>query len=466
MFSSLIEYIKAIDSNKSQIQDVLLNYKNKAENSISNKENIFLRLEENIQIWDKESLLKWATIVIKDNIMTEWNISSCGSKMLENYVSPYTATCIQNLQKNWWTVLAKTNMDEFAMWSTWETSYFGYPTNLYWKDRTVGGSSSGSAIAVAKGLCLGALWTDTWWSIRQPSAFCGVVGLKPTYGRVSRYGVQSMASSLDQVGVITKTVDDAEILLKSIMWFDPKDSQSDPKADEWILPNKAISNYKIAVPKQFLWDWLDSNIKNKIQEIIENLRSQWIQVDEIDLPALNHVVSAYYTIMSAEVSSNLSRFDGIRFGLQKDTKNYENIHDYYSDIRSEWFGYEVKKRILLWTNVLSGDNRDKYHTKALNIRQMLIHNMENIFEQYDLILSPTTPTVAWKIWKKSEDFLQTYLADIYTVLANLAGLPAISIPAGFIQDDWENMPVGIQLMANKRQEASLLSFSKEIEKMS
>lgn len=444
-------------------QNIIEDYKNRIENSIKNKENIFLRLEKNIDFKNSDWALWSMIIAIKDNIMTKWNISSCGSKMLENYVAPYTATCIENLQKNWWIVIWKTNMDEFAMWSTNETSFFGTPTNPFWTNRVTGGSSGWSAVAVAKDLCVAALWTDTGWSIRQPAAFCGIVWLKPTYGRISRYGVQSMASSLDQVWTFTKTIDEAEILLKAIMWFDPKDSQSDKRANELIKSNKKISEYKIALPKQAFWDWLDPKIKNKILETVEKLRAKWVQVDEIDLPILDYVVSIYYTLMPAEVSTNLSRFDGIRFGLQKNTMNYKNIQDYYFAIRSEWFGEEVKRRILLGTYILSSSNYEWYYLKAQKARQKLIQEMDNIFQKYDLILTPTTPELAWKIWEKTKDPLKMYLADIYTVPANLAWIPAISIPVGTVEDDGEKMPVWLHLMANKWKEDDLFVVGREVE---
>ncbi|HPC34675.1 MAG TPA: amidase family protein, partial [Candidatus Absconditabacterales bacterium] len=323
-------------------QNLVEEYKNKIENSIKNKENIFLRLENNIECKNPDGILGGMIVGIKDNIMTKGNISSCGSKILANYVAPYTATCIENLQKNGGIVIGKTNMDEFAMGSTNETSFFGTPINPFGTNRVAGGSSGGSAVAVAKDLCMVALGTDTGGSVRQPAAFCGLVGLKPTYGRISRYGVQSMASSLDQVGTFTKTIDDAETLLKAIMGFDPKDSQSDKRADELLKSTKKINEYKIALPKQAFGEGLDPKIKARILEVVEKLHSKGVQIDEIDLPVLEYALPIYYTLMPAEVSTNLSRFDGIRFGLQKNTMDYDNIQDYYSAIRSEGFGEEVK----------------------------------------------------------------------------------------------------------------------------
>ncbi len=479
MSLSLKAYINWIENWKLRIENYFDNYKKKVEDSILNKENVYLRSEgwelrsENWEVMKDinssfsllNSQLKWAIIAVKDNFMTKWNISSCGSKMLENYVAPYTATCLENLERNGWIVIGKTNMDEFAMWSSNETSYFGPVYNPYGTNRVPWWSSGWSAVAVSKDLCMAALWSDTWWSVRQPAALCGIVWMKPTYGRVSRYGVQSMASSLDQVWTFTKTVEDAEILLKAIMWFDEKDSQSDKRADEIIKSNKKINEYKIALPKQVLWEWLDPKIKTRILEVVKALRSKWVQIDEVDLPVLDYAISIYYTLMPAEVSTNLARFDGIRFGLQKNTMDYQNIHDYYTAIRSEWFGEEVKRRIVLGTFVLSSANYEGYYLKALKARQKLMQDMDKIFDKYDLILSPTSPEVAWKIWAKIDDPLKMYLADTYTVPANLAGIPAISIPVGTIEDDWEQMPVWLHLMANKWKEDDLFVVAREIEKL-
>jgi len=407
--------------------------------------------------------LKWAAIAIKDNIMQKWEISTCGSKMLENYVAPYSATCIENLEKNWWVVIWKTNMDEFAMWSSNETSYYWPVLNPYGTDRIPWWSSGGSAVAVAKDLCIAALGTDTGWSVRQPAAMCGIVWLKPTYGRISRYGIQSMASSLDQVWTMTKTVDDAEILLKAIMWYDENDSQSNEKADNLEKSNKAINEYKIALPKQCFWEWLDPKIKERILSIVEKLKGLWIQIDEIDLPVLDAGIPVYYTLMPAELSTNLSRFDGIRFWLQWNTMESKDIYEYFAKVRSEWFGEEAKRRILLWTFVLSSANYEWYYLKALKVREKMIQDLDNVFQKYDLILSPTTPEVAWKIWEKVDDPLKMYLADMYTVPANLAWLPAISIPVWTIEDKWENMPVWLHLMANKWKEDDLFVIGREVE---
>jgi aspartyl-tRNA(Asn)/glutamyl-tRNA(Gln) amidotransferase subunit A len=414
-------------------------------------------------------LLKAAPIGIKDIILTQDYISSCWSHMLENYVSPYSATCFLNLEKNWWLMIGKTNMDEFAMWSTTETSYFGITKNIYGTNRTPGWSSGGSATAVASWACIAALGTDTWGSIRQPAAWSGIVGMKPTYGMVSRYGVQSMASSLDQVWVMTQTVDDAEILLKAIAWFDPKDSQSDPRADEfvgseqWTVNSEQCKTFKIGVPKEALWDWLDPKIKALFLETIEKLRVDWIVVEYINLPMLDYSVSMYYTLMPAEVSTNLSRFDGIKFGLQSDSMDADTLQKYYETIRSLWFGEEVKRRILLGTFVLSSANYEWYYLKAQKARDQLQTEFDALFMTYDILLTPTVPEVAWKIGSRTNDPLKIYLADMYTIPANMWGLPAMSIPMGMVENQWEMMPTGIQLMGQKWSEKKLFGFGRYLE---
>lgn len=413
--------------------------------------------------------LKAAPIAIKDIILTEDYITSCGSKILEDYISPYSATCFLNLEKNGWLMIGKTNMDEFAMWSTTETSYFGKTKNTYGTDRTPGWSSGWSAVAVASWSVIAALGTDTWGSIRQPAAWCGIVWMKPTYGMVSRYGVQSMASSLDQVGVMTKTVDDAEILLKAIAGFDSKDSQSDPRADEfvgnekWKMNNEECRKFKIGVPKEVLWEGLDPQIKKLFLDAVEKLRADWCIVEDISLPMLAYSVPMYYTLMPAEVSTNLARFDGIKFGLQSDSMNADSIQKYYETIRSEWFGDEVKRRILLGTFVLSSANYEWYYQKAQKAREELQAEFDTIFAKYDIILTPTVPEVAWKIGSRIDDPLKVYLADMYTIPANMWWLPAMSIPMWMVEDQWENMPTGIQLMADKRAENKLFGFGRYLE---
>ncbi len=414
--------------------------------------------------------LKAAPIWIKDIILTQEYITSCWSKILEEYVSPYSATCFLNLEKNGGLMIGKTNMDEFAMGSSTETSYFGKTKNIYGKDRSPGWSSGWSAVAVASWACLAALGTDTWGSIRQPAAWCGIVWMKPTYGMVSRYGVQSMASSLDQVGVFTNTVEDAEILLKAIAGFDPKDSQSDPRADEFVnsefkIQSSEIKKFKVWVPKEALGEWLDPQIKALFLATIDKLRANDIVVDDISLPMMAYAVPMYYTLMPAEVSTNLARFDGIKYWLQSDSLNADTIQKYYENIRSEWFGDEVKRRILLGTFVLSSANYEGYYLKAQKAREELQAEFDKTFANYDIILTPTTPEAAWKLGAKNDDPLKMYLADMYTIPANMAWLPAMSVPMGMVEDQGEKLPAWIQLMADKRAESKLFGFGCYLEKL-
>jgi len=466
-----------ITSDKSDIQSIVTAYLDTAK-KLNADYFSFVRFHEeyvNAHLDEFASKpLKAAPIGIKDIILTQDYITSCWSKILEEYVSPYSATCFLNLERNGWLMIGKTNMDEFAMWSTTESSYFGKTKNIYGTDRTPGWSSGWSASAVASWAVIGALWTDTWGSIRQPAAWCGIVWIKPTYGMVSRYGVQSMASSLDQVGVMTQTVDDAEILLKAIAWFDPKDSQSDPRADDFVnsefrIQNAELMKFKVGVPKEALWEGLDPQIKKIFLATVEKLRADWIVVEDISLPMLAYSVPMYYTLMPAEVSTNLARFDGIKFGLQSDSMDADTLQKYYETIRSEWFGDEAKRRILLGTFVLSSANYEWYYLKAQKAREELQAEFDAIFAQYDIILTPTVPEVAWKIGSRTDDPLKVYLADMYTIPANMWGLPAMSIPMGMVEDHTdgsvEMMPTGIQLMAQKWSEDKIFGFGRYLEKL-
>lgn len=468
---TLKSYIEWVKNNKFTPWEVIKNYLEKAQEK--NKElKAFVRfhpeyVDENLDNFADKPLCG-APIGIKDLINTKWYITSGGSRILENYISPYTATCIINLENNGWLMIGKTNCDQFGMGSSTENSYFGNTLNPYGKDRVPGWSSWWSAAAVAADMCIAALGTDTGGSSRQPAALCNVVGLKPTYGRVSRYGVMAYASSFDQVGTFTKTVEDAKILLSSICWLDKKDSQSDPRSDEknWdvCFENIDITKYKIAIPKQFLWEWMEENIRIAFTNLIEWLRSNEITVDEVDMPILNNVLSIYYTLVPAEVSTNLSRLDGIKYGLQDNTMNHPKLSEYYSNVRSQWFGDEAKRRILAGTFVLSSDNYEGYYLKAKKARIKLRQEFDKLYNDYDLVMSPTSPEVAWKFGEKSDDPLKMYLADIYTVTANLIGSPAISVPAWFVSDRGEDMPWWVQFMAQRRREDNLFSVGNWIEK--
>lgn len=470
MHLTLAAYLQGVQSWKLVPEQVVSHYLKKAQDK-NDDLFAFMRFhEEYVKDHMKafSSLpLHGAPIWIKDILLTQWYISSCGSKMLEHFVSPYSATCFLKLENQGWLMIGKTNMDEFAMGSSTETSAFGNTINPYWTNRVPWWSSWWSAAAVAADLCMSALWTDTGWSIRQPAALCWVVWLKPTYGRVSRYWVQAMASSFDQVGVLTKTVEDSEILLKAIAWYDPQDAQSDVRADDldFTIPSFSLQGCKIALPKQCLWEWLDPKIKEKVFELVDKLKKAGASVDEVDLPVLTDAIAIYYSLMPAEVSTNLARYDGIKYWLQKDTMKYDSLMEYYKAVRSEGFGDEVKRRILLGTFVLSSANYEGYYLKAQHAREATKKAFETVFENYDVILTPTSPEVARKIWEKSDDPLKMYLADIYTVPANIAWIPAISVPFGMVEDRWEMLPVGMQLMAKRWNEKILFAMGKEIEKM-
>ena len=465
---TLKSYIQWVEEWKINAVDVIKLYLDKATKDSDNL-HAFVRLHPDYVNENSDNFknlpLRWVPIWIKDNIMTKWYISSVGSKMLENYVAPYSATCFKNLEAKWWLMIGKTNMDEFAMWSSTEYSAFWNTRNPYWTNRIPWGSSGWSAAAVAWDLCLAALWTDTWGSIRQPAALCGIVWLKPTYGRVSRYGVQSMASSFDQVWVLTKTVEDARIMLEAICGYDENDSQSNKKADKKDFEdlNLKESDIKIAVPNEAFNDALDSRVKELFLAKIDELKSHWYTVDYVDLPILKHVSAIYYMLISAEVTSNLGRFDGIRFGLQEDMKWMKELHDYYTKIRMEWFWSEVKKRILLGNYVVTKENYEKYYLRGYKARKLLQSELTKFYKNYHAILTPTTPTPAWKFWEKMSDPLLMYLEDMYTVTANLVWIPAISIPMWTVEDRWETLPVWIQLMWWKWQEGLLLYVAEKIE---
>ena len=465
---TLKSYIDQVENWSIDPADVIKTYLDKAS---SDSENLhaFVRIhpdyvKENLNKF-KDLPLHWAPIGIKDNIMTKWYVSSVGSKMLESYVAPYSATCFKNLEKKWWLMIWKTNMDEFAMWSSTEYSAFWNTKNPNWINRIPWGSSWWSAAAVAWDLCLAALWTDTGGSIRQPASLCGIVGLKPTYWRVSRYGVQSMASSFDQVWVLSKTVEDARIMLDIICGYDENDGQSKKKADLKDFENLNLkdSDVKIAVPNEVFNDALDCRVKELFLFKIDELKSHWFQVDFVDFPALKYVSAIYYMLISAEVTSNLWRFDGMRYWLQENMEWIKDLNEYYTKIRMEWFWNEVKKRILLWNYVVTKENYEKYYLRGYKARKLLKSEFSKFYKNYHAILTPTTPTPAWKFWEKTSDPLLMYLEDMYTVTANLVWIPAISVPMWTVEDRWEVLPVWIQLMCDNWNEWILLSIAGKIE---
>ncbi len=463
-------YLEEINSGNIEAIQATKNYIQKAKQE-NDKYNAYIRFHDEERIFQdlekvdiKNSKLKWAVISIKDNMLLTGTENTCASKILEWYNAPYTATCIKKLQENWWVIIGKTNMDEFAMGSSNENSWRKPAINKYGNNRTPGWSSGGSVISVSTDLCIWSLGSDTWWSVRQPAAVCNVVWMKPTYGMVSRYWVQSMASSLDQVWVITKTVDDAKLLLECVKWYDENDSQSDRKADkDFEITKGNISDYKIAIPKQFMWEWLDPEIKRLFDIKIDKLKSGWVQIDIIDMPILDNLLSIYYILMPAESSTNLARFDGLRYGQQWSTHDFDTIAEYSNNIRTEWFGEEVKRRILLGTFVLSSENYEWFYLKAQKARIKLQQDFDKLFEKYDFVVSPTSPIFTWKIWEKRSNPLSEYLADIYTVLANLLGCPAISVPMDLVEKDGEEFASGFQVIWKRWGEGDLFEIAKVIE---
>lgn len=400
-------------------------------------------------------------IAIKDNICTDGTLTTCASKMLGDFVPPYDATVIKKLLKEDAIIIGKTNMDEFAMGSSTENSSFKTTKNPWDLTRVPGGSSGGSAAVVAAGLSPISLGSDTGGSIRQPAAFCGVVGFKPTYGIVSRFGLIAFGSSLDQIGPFSKSVTDAALTLEVIQGEDSLDSTSykgEIKGDYLSTLADGVKGMKIGVPKEFFQSSLDEEISDSIKQSIQVLKDLGAEVSEMSLPITEEGLSAYYIISSAEASSNLARFDGVRYGYRPE--EFSNIDDLMIKSRTEAFGKEVKRRIMLGTYALSSGYYDAYYNRAHKLKKKIKEEFKKAFDEYDVILSPTTPTVAFKCGEKSEDPLSMYLADIYTVNANLAGIPAISIPCALSK---EGLPIGLQILGPHFGEEKILKAAYALE---
>ena len=395
-------------------------------------------------------------IGIKDNICTKGVKTTCASKMLENFISPYDATVMEKINAENMINLGKLNMDEFAMGGSTEYSYFKKTKNPHNHNKVPGGSSGGSAAAVACNMVPWALGSDTGGSIRQPASFCGVVGLKPTYGLVSRYGLVAFASSLDQIGPITKDVKDSALLLNIISGHDEKDSTSVevPKKDYTKCLKNDVKGIKIGVPKEFFGEGINEEVKEVLKQAIEKYKELGAEVEEFSLDISKYALATYYIIACAEASSNLGRFDGIRYGYR--TSEFKDLKDLYRKSRSEGFGEEVKRRIILGTYVLSSGYYDAYYKKAQQVRTLVMKEFDKAYKKYDVILTPTSPTVAFDIGSKSNNPLEMYLADICTVSVNIAGLPGISIPVG---KDKEGMPIGMQLIGNRFCEETILNVA-------
>lgn len=402
------------------------------------------------------NLLTGIPVAHKDIFCTEDMLTTCGSKMLYNFVSPYSATVIEKFNQCGAVILGKTNMDEFAMGSSNETSYYGAVDNPWDRDRVPGGSSGGSAAAVAARLAPGATGTDTGGSIRQPASLCGITGLKPSYGRVSRFGMIAFASSLDQAGPMTQTAEDAALLLQVMAGFDERDSTSVEKAvpDYTAGLNNDLQGLRIGLPKIFFAEGLDSEVAAVVESAIDEYKKMGAEVVDIDLPNSNLAVPCYYVLAPAEASSNLSRFDGVRYGYRAD--EYTDLNDMYTRTRTQGFGEEVKRRIMIGTYALSSGYYDAYYLQAQKLRRLISNDFDRAFEQCDVIMGPTAPSTAFKQGEKTDDPVSMYLNDIYTISVNLAGIPAISIPAGF---DKRGLPVGLQIIGQYFDESRLLNVA-------
>lgn len=419
-------------------------------------------VQKKIDAGELTSPLAGVPVAIKDNMCTEGLLTTCSSKILGNFVPTFTSEAVLNLQKAGAVILGKTNMDEFAMGSTTETSAFGETKNPWNTEHVPGGSSGGSCAAVAAGECFYALGSDTGGSIRQPSSFCGVTGIKPTYGTVSRYGLIAYGSSLDQIGPVAKDVTDCATILETIASHDLKDSTSVERKDTDFTSALVddVKGMKIGIPAGYFGEGLDPEVKAAVLAAADVLKAKGAEVEMFDLGLIEYAIPAYYVIASAEASSNLARFDGVKYGYR--TEEYEGLHNMYKKTRSEGFGPEVKRRIMLGSFVLSSGYYDAYYLKALRTKALIKQEFDRAFERFDVILAPAAPTTAPKLGESLANPLQMYLGDIYTISVNLAGLPGISVPCG---TDAKGLPIGVQMIGNCFEEKKILraaySFQKE-----
>ena len=411
-------------------------------------------VEEKVNNGEIKTSLAGIPIGIKDNICTKGVKTTCSSKMLENFTSPYDATVMEKINSENLITLGKLNMDEFAMGASTEYSAFKKTCNPWDLNKVPGGSSGGSAAAVAAGLVPWALGSDTGGSVRQPASFCGVVGLKPTYGLISRYGLVAFASSLDQIGPITKDVKDSAMLLNIIAGHDEKDTTSlnVEKKDYTKALKNDVKGLRIGIPKEYFGEGINKEVKEALEKAIEEYKAMGAIVEECSIPIAEYALATYYIIACAEASSNLGRFDGIRYGYR--TSNFKNLRDIFINSRTEGFGKEVKRRIILGTYVLSSGYYDAYYKKAQQVRTLVKKEFDKAFEKYDILITPTAPTVAFDIGQRSNNPLEMYLADICTVSINIAGLPGISIPCGV---DSNGMPIGMQIVGKHFAEETILN---------
>ena len=407
------------------------------------------------------SRLTGIPLAIKDLMITEGLRTTCASKILENFVPPYNATVIEKLKKEHAVIVGKTNMDEFAMGSSTENSGIQITHNPWDLSRIPGGSSGGSAAAVAADMCIASLGSDTGGSIRQPAAHCGIVGLKPTYGRVSRFGLVAYASSLDQIGPMTKDVTDCAMLMNAVAGYDPKDSTSVPKeVPDYTacLKHEGLKGMTIGIPKEYSTAGLDADVSAAVKNAVQKIESLGAECIEISLPHTEYVVAAYYVIAPCEASSNLARYDGVKYGYRDKEKS--DLMEMYRSTRSKGFGAEVKRRIIIGTYCLSAGYYDAYYGKASQVRTLIMEDFKKAFEHCDAIVSPVTPAPAFRIGENTDDPLTMYLSDIFTLSANMAGIPGISVPCGFSRD---GLPIGLQIMGNHFNEEILLTVAYNFE---
>ena len=470
--------MRYLDKGIEEIHELL---KNKTIKPIDLVNECFERIEENKELnayitLNKEEAIKQAKaledkevdnilfglpIAVKDNIVTKGLRTTCASHMLDNFTPIYDATVVEKIKAKNMIIIGKTNMDEFAMGSTSRTSYFGAPRNPWNKNRISGGSSGGSATTIAARDLLFALGSDTGGSIRQPASYTGIVGMKPTYGRISRFGLVAFASSLDQIGPMTKNVYENAVLLNALVGKDERDLTSARKDEEDFtrLIGKDIKGLKIAVPNFFMSDIVNEEIRTKIKNVIEMLKSKGATVDYVDVKYLDNAVTLYQIIAMGEASSNLARFDGIRYGHSKE--NPKDIESLYFETRAEGFGEEVKRRIMVGSYLLSGENAKIYYDKALSIRDDMKKEFSKVFEEYDLIIGPTTTTTAYDLTESMDDPRKTFMDDVLVIPVNMAGLPGLNIPVGF---DKENMPIGMHIIGKAFDEAEIYHLASFIEK--
>ncbi len=447
--------IKPVDLVRESLEKIKRNNLN---DFITINENAIKEAEE-LEGMEVDNIFFGLPIAIKDNITTKDLRTTCASKMLGNFNPISDATVVEKIKEKHMIIIGKTNMDEFAMGSTGETSFFGKILNPRNKERVPGGSSSGSAAAVASREVALALGTDTGGSVRQPASFCGLVGLRPTYGLVSRSGLIAFASSLDQIGPMTKNVYENALLLNLISGLDEKDLNTvENDKDFTSLIGKDVKGLKVAVPNYYMGDAINEEVKDKINGVLEILKKNGVTVDFVDIPNLEYAIPLYQVIALGEASTNLARFDGIKYGFLSDN---ENLEDMYEETRSNGFGAEVKRRIMVGSYVLAGENADKYYFKALRLRRNMVDNFKKIFKKYDLILGPTNTDVAYPFNRNLDNVLQSFYDDLLTIPVSMAGLPGLALPVGFNHD---NMPIGLQIIGSYFKEDVIYELASFIEK--